>query len=133
MNTRGLSIVEVVIALVILTIVLAGLLPSFIGNLQINNRTELKGAAVVIAQRKLEQLRRQDLTKTTLGTQTTGPTTEIATENGREFSVNTTFCRDVSRCIGSARQIVVEVFYPKNSASKLYEVETVYTQFSSTP
>ena len=131
MKTRGLSIVEVVIALVILTIVLAGLLPSFIGNLQINNRTELRGTAVSIAERELEQYRRQNLTNIS-NTQTTSPTPnpKDVPQDGRTYQVNTRFCVDTTRCSGNARQVVVQVNY---QGSKLYEVETVYTQLSSAP
>lgn len=129
MKTRGLSIIEVVIALVILTIVLAGLLPSFIGNLQINNRTELRGTAVSIAQRELEQLRRQNLAAISNTTTTTQAPKDVV-QDGRTYQVSTRFCVDTSRCTGNARQIVVQVSY---KGSKLYELETVYTQFSAAP
>lgn len=121
----GFSITEVIVTMAILAVVLTGVVGAFISNLQTNNRAELRGVAVAVAQEKLEALRRQD--PRTLATGTTNE--NIAASDGRSFQVQTRICPDSSRCPGSARQIVVQVSYQNR---QVYTVETVFTVLQET-
>ena len=120
MKAKGFSIIEVIIAMAILAVVLTGVVGAFISNLQTNGRTELRGVAVSVAQEELETLRRQD--------PRTFPVADInktvTTADGRSFQVRTRFCVNSSRCVGSAKQVVVEVSQQSRS---IYTVETVFT------
>ena len=122
---NGFSITEVIVTMAILAVVLTGVVGAFISNLQTNNRTELRGVAVAVAQEKLEELRRRDPRTLLAGTDNG----TIQASDGRTFQVETRICSDSSRCPGSARQIVVLVSYQNRL---VYTVETVFTVLQET-
>lgn len=131
MNKRGLSIIEAIVALAVIGIILAILIPSFIGSLRITNRTELRGVAIGLAQQRLEELRSQ--LPTPLPTSEVSGSTSV-TVQGRTFAIQTTFCpTDVPlttpptpACTAQRVLVRVQVSY---LGSVLYAADTVYTNF----
>lgn len=131
LNKRGLSIIEAIVALAIIGIILAILIPSFVGNLRINNRTELRGVAIGLAQQRLEELRAQ--LPVPLPTTESSSSSSVAVQ-GRTFAVQTTYCpSDVpltspptATCTATRVLVRVQVSY---LGSVLYAAETVYTSF----
>lgn len=131
MNKRGLSIIEAIVALAVIGIILAILIPSFIGSLRITNRTELRGVAIGLAQQRLEELRSQ--LPSPLPTTPTSNSSDV-TVQGRTFAIQTTFCpTDVPLttpptppCTAQRVLVRVQVSY---QGSVLYAADTVYTDF----
>lgn len=121
-RSNGLTIVETIVALAILGVVLSFVVPSFVTNLQISSRTELRGTAVAVAQQVLEGLRQVDPT-TLPSTGNSAP--QSITVQGRTFQAVTTYCAQASFCSASARHVRVAVSY---NGSQLYVAETVYTK-----
>ncbi len=123
MRPQGLSIVEVIVAMAILAIVMAGVLPGFIGNLQVNSRTELRGTAISIAQEELERLRQEDLLNPTPAF----PRQRNVSVDGRTFLVVSRLCVNTAYCSGASRHVQVQVSY---QGSQVYAAETIYTRLS---
>ncbi len=121
-QTRGIGLIEVLVAIAILAVVLAAVVPSFLFYLRTNTKSETRTQAVAAAQVVLEDLRLQDPTLLP----SSGSTTRSVTIAGRSFNVVTTFCPTGSTlCSANARHVRVEVLY---KGKKVYEVETVYTK-----
>ena len=57
MNQRGFTLLEGLLALAILGIALAGILPAFFGYMHVTTRNEMRTGAVAAAQRQMETLR----------------------------------------------------------------------------
>ena len=128
----GFSLIEALVAIAILGIVLAALVPAFIGNLRTNTGSEIRGGAVRAAQQVLESLRAAgcfqpaecDSTQTYLPTAgTLGPQTVQA--GGRAFSVITRLCPDNAHCSENTRHLRVEVSLDDRV---VYTADTVYSQ-----
>ncbi len=118
---KGFSLIEAVIAVAILGVLMAGVIPAFIGNLNINDQSERRSEAVVLAQQTFETLRRGDMASLPMS----GSSTETNLLNGRSYKVTTYYCLVALYCKqGSSRHLTVEV---QVSGKKVYEVETVYT------
>lgn len=128
----GFSLIEALVAIAILGIVLAALVPAFVGNLRTNTRSEIRGGAVRAAQQVLESLRAAgcfqpiecDSTQTYLPTGgTLGP--EIVRAGGRDFSVVTRLCPNDAYCSENTRFLRVEVSLDERI---VYTADTVYSQ-----
>lgn len=117
----GLSFLEVVVALALLGIVLVGVVPSFIGYIQSNTRSEQRSIAVRLAEERLEALRLVNPQTLPSG----GSEEEAQNRSGKTYTVRTTYCAAVSLCGSGSRHIRVEVFLNGRS---MYAVETVFTQ-----
>lgn len=121
-EARGFTIVECLIAMSILGIVMAGLLPGFIDFMDANSISESRSDAVAAAQFTLESLRREDPS----GWPTSGSSApDVIAINNREFEVVRSFCRSNEYCGAASRHVVIEVSF---GGEVLYSVETVYTR-----
>jgi len=122
---RGLSIIEVLIALAIIAIMIAAVIPVFSDFLRTNTDNEIRSQAVVAAQQNLEQLRRQFQGAT--GTlPNSGSTTQTIAVGGRSFVVTTYYCENPAWCSANTRQLRVAVNF---GGRDVYTAETVYTRF----
>lgn len=118
--TQGLSILEVVVALAILGVALAFIVPSFVGFLETNTGSEVRSQAVYLAQRELETLRLQDPTLLP----TSGSAERLEAYGGRSFTLRRIYCAQAALCGPGSRHIRVEVVW---NGRTVYAVETVYT------
>ena len=118
---KGFSLIEAVIAVAILGVLMAGVIPAFMSNLSINGQSERRSEAVALAQQTLETLRGTNMSSLPMSS-STSKTVQV---NGRPYGVTTYYCRMAVYCRqGSSRHLAVEI---QVSGKKVYEVETVYT------
>lgn len=125
MNTaeRGFTLLEVMVSLFIFSVVLAGMSPAFVAQLQQNTASEVKTEAIMAAQQVLDTIRLQDISS--LPASGAGTATTLVIGN-RSYVVTPTYCADVSFCTSAAtRHIGVRVMY---AGVLRYETETVFTQ-----
>ena len=121
MANKGFSLIEAIIAVAILGILMAGVIPGFMSNLQTNDQNERRSEAVNLAQQTLETLRRTDMSSLPMQ----GSSSAETAQNSRTYTVVTSYCKVASYCAqNSARHLTVEIRY---QGKKVYEVETVYT------
>lgn len=121
MRREGLTLLEVLVALAVLTIGLVAVVPSFTGFLHVNTGSEVMTDAANVAQTLFEGYRLED--PTTMPT--SGTTTSTVTYQGRTFQVATTYCVQSTYCGSGSRDIQVAVSYENN---EVFRAETVYTQ-----
>lgn len=121
MRRDGLSLLEVLVALAVLTIGLVAVVPSFTSFLHVNTGSEVMTDASNVAQTFFEGYRLQD--PTTMPT--SGTETSTVTYQGRTFQVATTYCVQTAYCGSGSRDIQVTVSYGN---SEVFRAETVYTQ-----
>lgn len=122
-DQNGFSLVEVLVALGILGIVMAGVAPSFIFHMKTISRNELRSAGIAAAQQVLDEIRTLDpATLPTSGSDT--PETVVV--NNKSFSVTTSYCQEPTFCLTTrTRHLNILVTYQDE---EIYEIETVYTQ-----
>lgn len=122
MKERGFTLVETLVAMGILSMVVVGVLASFMVQSASNTRSEQRTEAVAVAEQTLEFLRLDD-PETMPDSGTTGP--QLVNLNGREYEVYTSYCAQSGYCSDTARHLVVQVFL---NGREVYDVETIYTQ-----
>lgn len=115
--------IEVMVALGLLAIVVAGTAPAFSIYLKQNHRAEIGTGAMEAAQYKLDQLRAID--PATLPS--SGSTSAENIDAGsRTYSVITRYCQNASFCpSANTRHVRVEISY---RSQNVLNVETVYTK-----
>lgn len=121
---RGLTMVEALIAILILAVAMASLIPVFTRNARINTQMELRSGAVSAAQLVLDDLRisqRSDWNGT-------WPTSKSVSAGSRTYDVGIDVCTTGADCLTTldAKHIRLEV---SNGGTTYYEVETVFTRF----
>lgn len=117
----GFSLVEVLVAMSLFTIVSALMVPSFIYHSKTNYKSEVKNGAIAATQQRLDTLRSQD--PSTLSS--SGSDTQNISIGERTYSVKTIYCRNPSWCNTSARNLNIEVSH-RNII--VYKAETVFSQ-----
>lgn len=121
MKNRGLTFLEVLVALAILGIAMVAILPSFVSYLKVNGSSEVRTQAANVAQQYFEKYRLMDP-----GTMPkTGSATETIAYGGKSFSVETSYCVQAAYCGTGSRDIQVVV---SHAGSEVFRAETVYTQ-----
>ncbi len=123
LDEKGFSLLEVMVSLFIFSVVLAGMSPAFVAQLQQNTASEVKTEAIMAAQQVLDSLRLQDISALPL---TGAGTPTTITFGPRAFVVTPTYCAISSYCTSNAtRHIGIRVTY---AGVLRYETETVFTQ-----
>jgi len=120
-SRSGFSLIEAIIAIVIVGIVLAAVVPAFIGNLRINTDNEARTGAVAAAQTVLDQFR----VRPKSDWPTSGSAVNVDS-HGRTYAVLVAyapFCQG-GICFTGAELIDVEVSYGGRTR---YTVSTVFT------
>lgn len=117
----GFSLVEVMVAMALFTMVSALMAPSFIYHLKTNYNSEVKNGAIAASQQRLDILRSQD--PSTLPS--SGSDTQNIAVGERTFSVKTIYCRNSAWCSASSRNLNLEITH-RNKI--VYKVETVFSQ-----
>ncbi len=119
---RGISLVEVLCAIVVIGVGAMAILPSFVVHRDSTVRNEVRSGAMTAATTALERLRLVDpATLPTTGT--SAP--QMFQIDGRDFRVVTSYCSQPALCGVGSRQVVVEVLV---DGQAIYELETVFTQ-----
>lgn len=122
-NRRGFGIIEAVVALVLLGVILASLIPAMTHYMRINTAGELRTGAVAAAQQELDALRALE-TWPASGSQRSvavGNAVYTATLSYQQYC-------DADGCHAGARRVHMEVTHDGRS---LYQVETVFTQLDA--
>lgn len=117
-----MSLVEALVAIVLLGIVLLGMLPSLMQFSDVNDLNEVRGAAVQAAQQVNERTRRLD-SATLPSSGSSAP--ETVTVGAYDFEVTLSYCLDSTLCLGDARHITTEV---RLDGREIYSTETVFTR-----
>jgi type II secretory pathway pseudopilin PulG len=121
-SERGSSLVEGLVAMLLLGIVLTGIIPSFLSFLDANSRNELRTGAAQAAQIELETLRKVQASTLPSSGSSSPSTVEVG---DRAFNVVTHYCRAAQWCDSVSRHLRLEVSY---DGDLLYSTETVYTE-----
>jgi type II secretory pathway pseudopilin PulG len=124
-KNTGLTIIEALIAIVILGIALATIIPSLTAYTKVNTDSEKKGETVAVVQHVMDNLRQKQFTDWP----TNGSSYDIAS-GGRTYKAKISWCaKGPTNCYtsDSARHVKVEVIYNEKT---IYTVETVYTTFN---
>ena len=122
MNSRGFTLLEALVAMAILGIALAGLVPSFQSFMDANSLSEQRSNAVAAAQEVMEGLRQLDPS----GLPSTGTSSvQAVTIGNHEYEVVANYCVETSYCSSAARHIVLEVSF---AGKTVYTVESVFTR-----
>lgn len=112
-------------AVAMMAIILAGILPAYMRYSQINTDREFRTLAAAVAQQEMERLRRQEFS------QWPGPSENVWTVSmaGRTFEVtvdHAAYTGPLSGEVSGAREVELTV---RHSGRIMYEVGTVYTLF----
>lgn len=118
----GFTLTEAVLAIAIVGIVLAAMLPAFLTYSDTNTLSEERSGAVAAAQQTMESWRQLD--PTTLVTTGAAPVGIVEVGN-REYEVISRFCTEPTYCDSDTRHILVEVRY---GGRVVYTVESVFTR-----
>ena len=102
----GFTLVETLVALVILGIALTGILPAFTSHTRVNARSQQRSGAIVAAQQVLESLRLDDpAAMPEAGS--TAP--QLVLVGDVPYEVITHYCENESLCDDASRHLTVEV------------------------
>jgi len=121
-NERGFTLLEGLLALALLGIALAGILPAFFGYMNVNTRNEVRTGAVAAAQEQMESLRVADPSALP-STGATGPS-YIGIDD-REFELTSRYCIRPEYCSTNSRHVLIEVAFGGNV---IYQTESVFTK-----
>lgn len=123
MKQSGFTIIEALMAVAVLGIIVAGIVPAYSHYSQLNTRSELKSSAAAMAQEQMEKMRRLDFSMW----EASGHT-ETKSMGGREFTMvvsHSQYKPDDGTTISGAKKIHTKI----SSGDRLiYEVTTIYTQ-----
>lgn len=121
-NSKGFSLMEVLISMSIFSIVAASTVPAFLNQLDHNTQMELRAQAYAAAQQVLDDYRVLEVSTIPDSGSASPVTVNVA---GRNFEATTSFCDQAALCSLTTRHLTVAVQY---QGEELYEVQTVYTQ-----
>lgn len=110
---RGFTLLETMIALVILLIVCVGIMGLFFYSMRNNTGAADRELALAVAQQRMEQLRALTFTDTNL---TTDSTTTVTASN-RSYSVATTICTTSTCGASSTLKLITVTVTPLDSTT----------------
>jgi len=121
-DARGMSLIESVVALVIIGVAATSILTAFMTMVHSNTRSGELSHAVSAAEMELEDLRLQD---PELLPSTGSSSPRLVVVGDRQYEVVTHYCERAELCQDTTRHIRVEV---RLQGESIYDVKTVYTQ-----
>lgn len=123
MREKGFTLLEVMAAMSMFSILLAGTVPLFKSLAKRNQSMELRTGAIGAAQGVLDKLRNDD-PATFPNTGSNTPVDVVV--DGHTFSARTRYCVDTALCTSAnTKHLTVEISY---DGDLIYSVETVYAQ-----
>jgi len=128
-HDQGMTLVELLVAILIIGIVLSFATSGLLSNAVLNNQSELKSAAAVAVRRVLDNTRAID--PSTLPGVGAPSDVESVTVNNRTFTVYTDYCVAPLYCTTNARSIRVRARFGANATTDLVSTDTVFTSVSS--
>jgi prepilin-type N-terminal cleavage/methylation domain-containing protein len=120
-ESSGFTLVEVLVAMALFSIVSAIMAPSFLYQLQTNTNAELKNGAIAVTQQILDSVRAKEVSSLP----TSGVSTQSISAGERNYSAKTSYCLNPSWCDNSSRHLSVDIYYRNK---KVYGTETVFSQ-----
>ncbi len=120
-SSKGFTLIEVLVALCIFSIVCVATAPAFINHASANTNSERKTTAINFAQNILDDLRKKDVTNLL----SSGSEEITNTIDSKNLIAKVSYCTKSTYCSTASRHILVEVFF---NDKNIYSVETVYTQ-----
>lgn len=121
--SSGFSLIEAIIAVSLLGIALAAIVPSFVSYAGVNRDSEIKTQALAVAQEVFDELR---WTGTFSNWPASGTLRQISRE-GRTFDAVITWCTsELELCDTNIRHVQVEVRFNDRT---YFTAQTAYTQF----
>ncbi len=121
----GFTLLEMIAAILIFSLVLGGLAPVIVAHAKRNTSMEIRAGALGAAQRTFDELRIEEITSLP-SSGISGP--EDVVVNGRTYQVTTSYCSVSPYCSsGNNRHVLVSVEY-KNE--EMFSAETVFTQLN---
>ncbi|UWX64230.1 type IV pilus modification PilV family protein [Deinococcus rubellus] len=124
-----MSLIEVLVAILIIGIVLSFVTSGLLSNATLNNQNELRSAAAVAVRRVLDNTRAID--PSTLPGIGAASGVESVTVNNRTFTVYTDYCLQPLYCTTNARSIRVRARFGAGATTDLVSTDTVFTSVSS--
>ena len=118
---KGFTLIEVLVALFIFSIVCASTAPAFINHSKMNTSSEVKTISINLAEKILNNLRKEDVTQFP----SNGSKTKDYNVSGKNLNVVIEYCKKSQYCSKASRHLTINIFH-NNKLS--YSVETVYTQ-----
>lgn len=117
-NNHGFTLVEALVAVLILSIMLLGLLPAFLKAYNLSNETALREAAMDIAHERLEELRSMDIDNISSGSMSM---TQRINKNNVTYTVNSTV---TSLLGGDLKKVVLRVYWQYRNQQRSYNATT---------
>ena len=122
-NEEAFTLVEVLFAILMLSILIVGTIPVFQSLSKRNTAMEVRAGGMGAAQQVLDRLRQQD---PPLMPTTGSDPVEDLTINNRTYQLTTSYCADTSLCTSiNNRHLHISVDY---RGEQIFEIETVYTR-----
>lgn len=122
MSERGFTLLEALVALAILGITLAAMVPSFQTFLDANSFTEERSNGVAAAQEIMEALREAD--PASLPSSGSSPVQAVVVGQ-HEYEVVVHYCVEAQYCNAATRHLLLEVSF---AGDTIYTVESVFTR-----
>lgn len=122
MNEKGTTLIEALVAMLVLALAATAILPAFVTQMDASNMSEERTTAVAASQQVLEALRLVDPT-TLPSSGSSAP--QMVVVGPHAFSVVTRYCVTATYCNATARHVVAEVYL---DGVKVYDAETVFTK-----
>ena len=122
MNNKGFTLLEALIALAIMVVVMAALIPTFQNFLDANTVSERRSNALAAAQVMIEALRHKD--PGSLPSSGSSSVESVAIGD-HEYELVAHFCQSSGYCDADSRHIVVEVSF---AGKTIYTIESVFTR-----
>jgi type II secretory pathway pseudopilin PulG len=117
-----MTLVESLVAVALVGVAVAAILPAFVGLQDVNTRDEQRSEALAVAQQVLEELRRDN--PADLPDSGASAVQTIAVD-GRDYEVLVRYCSTAAYCAADRRHLLVEVSY---GGREIVAIESVYTR-----
>ncbi|AWN23202.1 hypothetical protein DKM44_08165 [Deinococcus irradiatisoli] len=125
-RSAGMSLLEVLIALLVISLVLSFAISALLGNASLNDKSEVTSGAAAAVRRVLDRTRAAD-PSTLPSSGTSEP--ENVTVGNRTYTVYTDYCVQPEYCTASARSLRVRARL--GASGDLVSTDTVFTSVSS--
>lgn len=122
---EGLSLVEVVVAMVVMMVVGLGAASLFVFALGSNNSARDRELSMAVAQQQMERLRNSSFTNLDATVTATGGATKTVTSAGRSYSVVTTIANTVTG-VATQKTVTVKVTPSSTNDSSLSAIQRVF-------
>lgn len=126
---KGFSLLEVLIALVLFSLIILSVNASQTQYIRSNHEGQVKAEAVYAAQTVIDEIRQKNILS--LPTSGSESPKNIVMNSNRNYQVTVSYCSDSSFCTTEdVRHVAVDVSY---NGDTVYRTETVFTDFGVAP